>query len=86
MSVRHGAGGTPPAYPRIRQSGVPNSSTNEGRTAEEAIARDWEHARLYDAVEKAAQLAELAGDDDIAEDLRILRRKVARHLRDGACR
>jgi hypothetical protein len=48
-------------------------------------AFELEHGKLYQFLETTAQLAELAGDDDIAADLRILRRKVARHLQDGVC-
>jgi hypothetical protein len=49
------------------------------------VAFDHEHGRLYDALERTAQLAELAGHDDVASDLRILRRKVAADMQHGWC-
>lgn len=53
--------------------------------SEERIAFDHEHGRLYDALERTAQLAELAGHDGMAETLRILRRKVAKSIERGWC-
>jgi hypothetical protein len=48
-------------------------------------AFDHEHGRLYRALETAAQLAELAGHDDIAAALRTQRHEVHRHLLNGHC-
>lgn len=48
-----------------------------------AVAR--EHRRLYDALELAAQRAELAGHDGMADGLRALRRDVARELAEDRC-
>lgn len=53
---------------------------------EEAKAFDHEHGRLYEALKVAQERAELAGDDDIASDIRILRNRVARHIEERCCR
>lgn len=52
---------------------------------EEPIAFRHEHGRLYDALETAAQLAELAGHDSMAASLRRHRRHVAGVLAYGDC-
>lgn len=52
---------------------------------EEPLAFSHEHARLYDALERAAQRAELAGHDGMADGLRSLRRDVAREIGDRQC-
>lgn len=52
---------------------------------EEAKAFDHEHGRLYDALKVAEERAELAGDNDIASEVRILRAKVGRHIEERWC-
>lgn len=52
---------------------------------EEAKAFDHEHGRLYDALKVAQERAELAGDDGIASDIRILRGRVAKHIEQRGC-
>ena len=51
----------------------------------ERRAHDHEHARLYDALEHAAQVAELAGHDILAASLRRDRRDVAGEIESGDC-
>lgn len=51
----------------------------------ERQAFNHEHGRLYDALEKAAQFAELARHDDTAALLRDVRRKVASDIQAGTC-
>lgn len=48
----------------------------ERLAAEEPTAFAHEHGRLYAALETAAQLAELAGHDYLAESLRIDRHEI----------
>ena len=52
---------------------------------EERVAFEHEHAGLYAALLRASHMAELAGDEAIADDLKVLRRKVARHIDEGRC-
>lgn len=61
------------------------STVLRDRAASERLAFDFEHARLYDALERAAQLAELAGHDGTAIVLRNLRREVAADIERGGC-
>lgn len=60
-------------------------TTSERPAHEEPLAFSHEHARLYDALERAAQRAELAGHDGMADGLRSLRRDVAREIGDRQC-
>jgi hypothetical protein len=55
-------------------------------TGPEAIAFRHEHGRLYDALEHAAQLAELAGHDILAASLRRDRHDVAEEFTTEVCR
>lgn len=55
------------------------------RRLEERIAFDAEHRKLYDALETAAQRAEIAGHDILAASLRRDRRDIAAELGRGAC-
>lgn len=75
--------------PVARQTGYPRTSAPEPAAtrlaAEEPVAFRHEHARLYGALETAAQLAELAGHDGMAASLRRHRRHVAAEFADGAC-
>lgn len=74
--------------------GRPIVATDDAIADPEAVARfhaertafDHEHGRLYDALKVAQERAELAGDDDIASDIRILRNRVAQHIEDRRCR
>lgn len=52
---------------------------------EEPAAHAHEHGRLYDALETAAQRAEVAGHDLLARHLRDLRRHIAAELARGSC-
>lgn len=52
---------------------------------QERIAFDHEHGRLSSAIKVAEERAELAGDNDIALELRRLRVRVARHIADRVC-
>lgn len=52
---------------------------------EERIAFAHEHSRLYDALEHAAQFAELAGHDGLANRLRASRRIIAHEIREQEC-
>jgi hypothetical protein len=69
-------------YPRTERA-QPDLST--GDRDGEALAFDVEHGRLYEALERAAQLAELANHLGDAAVLRGLRRNVARHIHDRTC-
>lgn len=52
---------------------------------QEAIAFDYEHGRLSQAIKVAEERAELAGHDDIALELRRLRATVAGHIAARRC-
>lgn len=52
---------------------------------EERVAFEHEHAGLYAALLRASHMAELAGDEGIATELKALRRKVAEHIDEGRC-
>lgn len=52
---------------------------------EEPQAFRHEHGRLYDALEHAAQIAELAGHHRLATTLRDDRRDVAIEIDEGDC-
>lgn len=52
---------------------------------EEPLAFSHEHSQLYEALERAAQRAEIAGHDGMADGLRSLRRDVAREIADRQC-
>lgn len=64
-----------------------DATAEDRRHAESRRAFNHEHAQAYDAIERAAQRLELAGDGHAAEVrmLRAIRRRLSRHLVDGVC-
>lgn len=74
-----------PGCPRNGPAGAPESSTIEARSAALAFAFDHEHARLYDALKVAQNLAEMAGHDDQAAELHRMRELVAEHIHHRWC-
>lgn len=90
MNVRRGGFVPPAGYPQnAAASREKSTSLSVGSTVsgdvDERRAFDHEHGRLYDALEKTAQLAELAGHDRLAKDLRWHRRGVAAEIQSGRC-
>ena len=55
------------------------------RAQDEARQMQHEHARLYTALETAAEIAELAGHDILAATLRRERRDIAAEQARGGC-
>lgn len=79
MSIRPVPGVRHPGYPRD------SAPTAERLAHEEPLAFSHEHSQLYAALERAAQRAEIAGHDGMADGLRSLRRDVAREIADREC-
>jgi hypothetical protein len=80
VSIRPVPGRRHPAYPR---DSVEPAAVRLAH--EEPIAFRHEHGRLYDALEHAAQIAELAGHEILAAGLRRDRRDVADELVEHSC-
>lgn len=55
------------------------------RAAQARRQMEWEHNRLYAALETTAQLAELAGHELLAAQLRRERHDVWAEVERGAC-
>lgn len=79
MTIRPVPGSSHPGSPRPGRNLV-HQSALERLALEEPAAFRHEHGRLYNALEHAAQIAELADHDDMARILRAARREVAAEL------
>lgn len=64
---------------------TPSTPTSVRLAHEAPIAFAHEHGRLYDAIEHAAQIAELAGHDSMAASLRRHRRHVGVEIAEASC-
>lgn len=78
MTVRPRPGARHPVFSR-------SADARHETPAAEAVAFRHEHGRLYDALERTAQIAELAGHDILAAALRRDRRDVSAELTDHSC-
>lgn len=85
MTLRQRSAGRPPGYPQSGSLRARKSSTDGPKTAALARAFDHEHGRLYEALEMTAQLAELAGHEQHAAELRRMRRAVMEDIHYRSC-